>query len=883
MGGARRQRARLVGAVLAGTVLLVVALLQVGGRIERHPAPPLASSRATASAATSAAGNSLGAPRGPLVLSEVMPVNADVVFDETRKASDWIELHNRSDAPVRLGGWSLAQGRRTRGRWILPDVAVPPHGHLIVWASGRDLVGSAASRRVWLIVDRRASKHRVVDDRALALPTWTRPLRERSVRRVRVRVHVPEPGRYALWLTARALDSPRGDLRISVGSGRAVHVSIPAGDRARHLPVAAPERQADHALTAGVHEVDIGALAGRVEVRHVALVRAAGPEDPLGLHLHASFRLKRAGELVTLVDPLGRAQDEVLAPRLAAGLSYQRQAGSAVWHAGTPSPGGIAMLPAPDLSGQPSVSVTPLRVQLAPSPGVDALHHSRDGAIPTARHPRLDGPLRLTEPGVLRVRGFTAGRPVTPVTTRQFWIGPLPTEPVLMLALDPALLHDVELGILPNTEWHRRPRGADATLRRTLERQPPVSRPSPGRLWEPVAHLLVVDHTGAVHDGPVGLQRHSDDQLKVTARPSLGAHHLPATLLRPVLEPAPQALIIDPQDIGWVDHLVYDMIRAAGGTAPRSRVVHARFNGRIATEHRWLPGLAWLFETVDERFLQARWGHGDFDLVKGSPFRVLLGTAASFDRLVAWIERPDRTLAEAERLVDLDSLIILNFALVFLATQTLDGAQGYLAFDRSREPALLRPIAWDADHSFNDLRLDMLANWAPDLRHGQYGHHSRFLPVWVVLRLLEQDAAFRGRYLRQAERMLNHVFTLEWWRSRRGDFGWAEQPGVVERIESFLRDRPARVRESLSRHLRTPPPHRVRVAVRGPGRLLVDGFAHAGPYEGHYFQGGVLELDVPDTLRGAFRGLTVNGRPAGAIPYRRVVAEPLEIEAVFSE
>jgi hypothetical protein len=869
---------------LAGAVVAGAALLQHQAGFHRtveYPLPATAMSRPWA-AVRAAAGDAPVVVPGPVVLSEVMTVNADVIFDETRKAADWIELHNRSDRLVPLGGWSLAQGRRTRGRWILPDVTLPPHGHLVVWASGRDLVGSAASRRVWLIVDPDAKRHEIMDDRWLARPLWPQTLRNRTVRRVLVRVRVPETGRYTLWLTARALDSPWGKLGVAVNGEPRVPILIAAGDRARHLRVQR-SRDADHALTAGVHDIDIRASAGRVEVRHVALVRAAAPTDPLGLHLHASFRLKQAGEPVTLLDPSGRVRDHVRPPALGAGLSYQRQPAARAWRAGAPSPGGVAMLPAPDLSAYPSVSAGPLRVTLARAPGVDAFHYSRDGAVPTVRHPRLEGALSITQPSVLRVGGFAEGQPVTPIATRQFWIGPLPADPALMVAVDPQLLYDKETGILPNFRWHRRWRYPGATVGGTLQRQRLASRPSPGKLWEPVAHLLVVDSTGVLHDGPVGLQRHSDDQLRIAARPSLGTDHLPATLLQPALEPAPRTLIIDPEVIGWVDQVVYDMIRAAGGVAPRSRVVRLLLNGQPAAEPAWTPGIARLFERVDDRFLLARWGHANFDLIKGSPFQVRLGSAVSFDRLVRRLERPGWTLKDVERLVDIDRLIVLNFTLAFLAPQTLDGSQGYLAFDRSQDPPFLRPIAWDADHSFRNLELDMLARWGPDLQRGGFGYESRFLPVRMVLHLIEHDAGFRDRYLRHAERMLNHVFTLGWWGARRHAFGWAEQPDAVDMIERFLRERPARVRRSLASQLKTPLPHRVHVAVQGPGRLMIDGVPYDGAYEGYYFPGGVLEVSVPENLQEAFRGLTVNGQPVVVMPYRRTVDEALEVEARFAK
>jgi hypothetical protein len=175
----------------------------------------------------------------------------------------------------------------------------------------------------------------------------------------------------------------------------------------------------------------------------------------------------------------------------------------------------------------------------------------------------------------------------------------------------------------------------------------------------------------------------------------------------------------------------------------------------------------------------------------------------------------------------------------------------------------------------------MLLGWRGALQRAGLGYPTRFLPVLIVHDLLARDARFRERYLRHAERMLNHVYTLAWWHERRRAFGWAEQPEAVETVERFFRERPEHVWRSLAALLDLPPALPVRVTVQGRGAVTVDGVLHAGSYAGRYFRDRAVEVDVPAALRSALRGLTVNGVAVAGVPYRRVVSEPLAIEVRF--
>jgi hypothetical protein len=75
---------------------------------------------------------------GDLVISEFMASNTAGLEDEDGDASDWIEIHNRTPEPVSLWQWALTDDADDLASWRFPDVEIPPDGHLVVFASGKD-------------------------------------------------------------------------------------------------------------------------------------------------------------------------------------------------------------------------------------------------------------------------------------------------------------------------------------------------------------------------------------------------------------------------------------------------------------------------------------------------------------------------------------------------------------------------------------------------------------------------------------------------------------------------------------------------------------------------------------------------------------------------
>lgn len=73
----------------------------------------------------------------PVSISELVARNAFSAEDGYGDHPDWIELHNPGQAAVDLTGHGLSDDVSRPMKWVFPEVNIPAHGYLVVFASGR--------------------------------------------------------------------------------------------------------------------------------------------------------------------------------------------------------------------------------------------------------------------------------------------------------------------------------------------------------------------------------------------------------------------------------------------------------------------------------------------------------------------------------------------------------------------------------------------------------------------------------------------------------------------------------------------------------------------------------------------------------------------------
>jgi hypothetical protein len=625
----------------------------------------------------------------------------------------------------------------------------------------------------------------------------------------------------------------------------------------------------------GPHSIEISAVTGVVHVDHLAFVRPGPLEDRYARQVHTSFRLRRGRERVMLVDAWGVVRDETPVLDHPPTLTLRREPETLAWRVDFAAPAGRQFHPGPDLAGYPSLSRDPLVIAPPMPPGVEEIRFTRDGAVPTMESPRLEGPLRLTQPTALRLRGYSGGAPVTPIVTRQFWVGPPPAAPTLMLALDPELISDPEIGIEVNDRWRRQQELPDdpalGPLQLTRRRDWARER----RPWIKPADLLALDADGVLFDGRARVRR-----FTTAVGPGFGWHIRTRDPQRPARDvfgrrlPMPgRSVLVDEDDLNVPS---YDMVRAAGGVSPLTEWGLLSVNGEK-------PSWRVLLEPVDDDFLRGWWGHANFDLLKGKAFAVKLGTVATFDALIHLTEGRGWTSADVAPLIDLPELVALQFVALYLTMgQNGELWQTNFAVDREQTPPRIHAIGWDLDHAFDEGPADdTFATLREVVNRGT--ERGPMQIAQMLLTLLATDPAFRQTYLRNAERTMNHVLTPAWWDARRRELGPRIDSARAEDIARFFRERPVYLGASLAKGLGLPPPRVARVDVPAGRSLTIDGYAHRGRYEGRYFEGGVLELAVRPESRAAFRYFTVNGRREAGPALRLPVTGDLEVVARFGE
>jgi hypothetical protein len=73
-----------------------------------------------------------------LRINEFVTDNDGSLLDEDGDASDWIEIHNPGGVATSLTGKFLTDDADEPAKWAFPDIAIPPGGYLLVFASGKD-------------------------------------------------------------------------------------------------------------------------------------------------------------------------------------------------------------------------------------------------------------------------------------------------------------------------------------------------------------------------------------------------------------------------------------------------------------------------------------------------------------------------------------------------------------------------------------------------------------------------------------------------------------------------------------------------------------------------------------------------------------------------
>lgn len=324
------------------------------------------------------------------------------------------------------------------------------------------------------------------------------------------------------------------------------------------------------------------------------------------------------------------------------------------------------------------------------------------------------------------------------------------------------------------------------------------------------------------------------------------------------------------QGLRWhlVNPLAYDIAAAVGGITPATKPARMFLNGRflgvyVLTEH---------FHPRD--YFETHWGR---------PVRL---DAKEFEALWRQISRlPAPRIENVTPLIDVDNLSRWLLATLFCATY--DPFQGPGQFrDPAREASQWFWVNWDMDGSFRDWKHDTFSGLTERIRERRRARRASDPRAYLFTRLLAEDPEYREYFKRLWTTTMNHRVTPQFLRERFEHYRWiALQYGITDvryqrRVQTYLEQRPAYLRQLAEQWLNTPPSVRWRLVG---GAALIDGHPVASGFEGYYFPGMTVSLEVPEAERPRFSHWRINGADIRGASQRLTAERDLEIEWVGTD
>ena len=693
------------------------------------------------------------------VLNEFMASNQGTLHDEDGDASDWIEISNPTSEPINLQGYALSDNRRNEP-WVFPEVIIPPRGHIIVWASGKNIAESGhkvivlngGGRDIWDVSDSFYFDYVKMDKKEFSI-----------IARAAYIEHT-HPWAKAGVMIRTGLDASSSHVSMFVtpANGFAFQRRVLSAHSSEHTPGGIPLVFPDgwvkltikNSLLEGVSEVtgyasndgvtwhlagteyligtDIGLYAGLAvtsqnpgnlaEARFTdvsidgikdwtdtSMQMNIGTRDRGNTKaedynvLHTDFRLRESGEIISLFNPQGDLIDGLTFSQQTVGYSFGRIDGRDEWaYFAKPTPGGRNITQfANGITEMPNLSIRSGFYKYSIEVFITTQNNARiyytlDGSTPDVRSMLYEEPLKIDNTSILRAIAVSPGLHPSLPVTATYIIGENYGLPVLSIVTDPENLWDESKGIIHNA-WQR------------------------GEEWERPAAVSLIRSDATVFDfeQDIGLRVHGGASRWVDKKSFRlywrGGTHLEYPLLpnKPEITRFRRLVVRsggNDQATGWDGNLTWVMMRCwlqgelwrqAGGNASSHLSVILLLNGEM-----W--GMYNIRERIDRFFLQENFGidPNNVDLIKYEhPGRATVqeGSLDEWNSLNEFFENADLTdpdvYRQAHELIDVQNFT--DYTIMQIYAGNWDWPQNNVyAFRERTAGAKWQWILWDIDDAF---------------------------------------------------------------------------------------------------------------------------------------------------------------------------------------
>lgn len=417
----------------------------------------------------------------PVGLEEISVSNDDLL-DEFGEDPGWIELANRSAAPVALGGFRLFGKASDGPGWMLPDTTLQPGERLVVFLSGRDIRTSApagetvqVAATAWVWSDSAYDPPGFSAVRGLAFgKKYSGKLPDGSTA-YSFLLHLADNSETELlWSGATAslgfdkpVDASRQDrfrMRATLPAGQPLTMRLCPDDECWKAGFVTLTGTGD---SLGVYEIPLSRFP--IDLSHVRGLQFDPPANNLGDYRitltdpgfyrsqrrpHANFKLGRKGGFVGLEDTLSKIREVVVYPAPTDAGSWARDPASGRWNhvsAGTPGRAnpvhpGESILVAPAFATAPGFHASPLVVRVAGAAS-GTVRCAVGGLPPTASSPAADSGIRLDSSSAVTCAIFAPDGSQGPTATATYLLDETTDLPVVAVSVDPSAMFDPDTGI----------------------------------------------------------------------------------------------------------------------------------------------------------------------------------------------------------------------------------------------------------------------------------------------------------------------------------------------------------------------------------------------------------------------------------------------------
>ena len=456
-------------------------------------------------------------------------------------------------------------------------------------------------------------------------------------------------------------------------------------------------------------------------------------------------------------------------------------------------------------------------------------------------------------------------------------IGPgevIPSWPTLAIEVDPASLHDEEIGIVPN--WTKR--------------------------WEKPAKCALFIDGEKVFEADCGIRLHGNTtrdgnimegrgltwrSYRLYFRSDYGPEQMPPGLL---FDPSsgPIRNVVVRGNSFLCSTIAYTIAHKLETAAPEVRLINLVLNGErvkdyVATEH------------ISRRQTASRLGHENFIFYKlRSPDNGDKARSA-FAELRNWVGNRDATSTQRQINKHLDLKAYMRHMFTILHAGASDWGEGAVIMDLNEKPARWRWTHWDMDNAYRDPHGEMLlgltnAEWTKRfLDHALVPPRKADLyPRAALFQTLLETDWFPMVFAKLSQDILNHEIPPQFLESIQDHYAqlgklYGSSKGPTRLVRQRLEERPMIIRADLREKLGLGQPYDVSVTGLPDRYLRIDGYAYSSGYSGWHFPDWPVVVEVPARERAGFSHWIVNGQRREGVRLELHPDGATQVEAVFEQ